>query len=86
MEKRTLEINDVVQLSPEVGNPKFAGCFMVVSEPKGFGAQGYVQVPGEGQAYYRANWSEMEYVGRATFVLSEKEEAAHAQGDANGLL
>ena len=58
----------IVQLSPEPGvckNPMFAGCFMVVTEPKSFGATGYVQALGEkgkpgGQAFYRANWEEME--------------------------
>lgn len=67
---------DVVQLSPTVKNKAFAGCFMVVSEPKSFGAQGYVQALGErmgekskGQAYYRANWDEMEYVGKAFWVV-----------------
>lgn len=63
----------VVQLSPEVGNPMFAGCFMIVSEPKKFGAQGYVQSLGEngkpgGQAYYRAKWEEMELIGTAAWV------------------
>jgi len=46
----------------------FAGCMMVVSEPRGFGAQGYVQMTGEngmpgGQAYYRAAWEEIEQTG-----------------------
>jgi hypothetical protein len=42
----------------------FAGCMMTVTEPKGWGAQGYVQALGHdgkpgGQAYYRATWEEM---------------------------
>lgn len=32
MEARDLKVNDVVQLSPECD--KFAGCFMVITEPK----------------------------------------------------
>lgn len=64
----------VVQLSPEVGNPMFAACMMIVTEVKGFGAQGYVQSLGEkgkpgGQAHYRANWDEMEFVGAAQWVV-----------------
>jgi len=51
-----------------------AGCLMIVTEPKDFGAQGYVQALGTctergGQAYYRAKWSEMEYVGVAAWVV-----------------
>jgi hypothetical protein len=68
---------DIMQLSPEKGvckNPMFAGCMFVVTEPKKWGAQGYVQGLGEfgnsaGQAYYRANWEEMEYTGgRAIWI------------------
>ena len=66
---------DVVQLNPEtVGNKAFTGCMMVITEPKKFGAQGYVQSLGEdrdnagGQAYYRAKWEEMELVGKATWM------------------
>ena len=71
MEKRELEIGSLVQLNPDtVGNKMFAACIMVVTEPKGFGAHGYVQALGEngepgGQAYYRAKWEEMEFVGHA---------------------
>lgn len=71
---RKLEIGDVVQLSPDsCRNPMFGGCFMTVTEPKKFGAQGYVQALGEngemgGQAYYRAKWEEMEFVGSAVFI------------------
>jgi hypothetical protein len=75
MEKATLKQHDVVQLSPEAGNPMFAGCMMVVTEPKPWGAQGFVQALGEngkpgGQAYYRATWDEMEPVGRAAWIMA----------------
>lgn len=65
----------LVQLNPEtVTNTMFAGCIMVVTEPKAFGAQGYVQALGEdgkpgGQAYYRATWDEMEIVGAAEWMV-----------------
>lgn len=68
-----LEPGDVVQLDPETcGNPMFAACIMTVTEPKSFGAQGYVQCTGiDGamgcQAYYRAHWGEMELVGKAVW-------------------
>lgn len=74
MQARELRAGHLVQLNPEtVGNPMFAGCIMVVTEPKAWGAQGYVQALGEngqagGQAYYRAKWEEMELVGFAEWV------------------
>lgn len=70
-----LKANDVVQLNPEtVGNPMFAGCFMVITEPKLWGAQGYVQALGENgqagaQAHYRAKWEEMQYIGGAEWIV-----------------
>lgn len=43
-----LKPNLVVQLNPEtVRSPMFAGCMMVITEPKLWGAQGYVQGLGE---------------------------------------
>jgi hypothetical protein len=73
----SLVVGDIMQLSPEPNvckNPMFAGCMFVVTEPKSFGAQGYVQGLGEngaqiGQAYYRASWEEMEFTGgRAVWI------------------
>lgn len=80
MDKRTLQIGEIVQLVPGVTrNEAFAGCLMVVSEPKAFGAQGYVQALGSrdapgGQAYYRANWEEMELTGgMAPWVIARSD-------------
>lgn len=74
MKQQILEAGQIVQLNPEtVRNKMFTACLMVVTEPKSFGAQGYVQdlgmdeKPG-GQAYYRATWEEMELVGKAEWV------------------
>lgn len=70
-----LKENDVVQIDPNTtANPMFAGCFMVITELKSWGAQGYVQALGNngepgGQAYYLAKWEEMHYIGTAEFVL-----------------
>lgn len=68
-----LRPNQLVQLGPNCRNQMFAYCIMVVTEPKAFGAQGYIQGLGEngqpgGQYYYRANWDEMEPVGWAEWV------------------
>ncbi len=70
-----LQVGMVVQLNPEtVKNKMFAGCFMIVTELKSFGAQGFIQVTGEkgepgGQAYYRASWDEMEFIGHAVWSV-----------------
>lgn len=74
MKKTELEIGQLVQLNPEtVKNKAFAACIMVITEPKTWGAQGYVQALGTreaagGQAYYRAAWDEMEPVGVAEWI------------------
>ncbi len=74
MNQQNLIPGQLVQLNPEtVKNKMFAACIMVVTEPKSFGAQGYVQGLGEngepgGQAYYRSTWEEMEIVGVAEWV------------------
>jgi hypothetical protein len=72
-----LKEGQVVQLNPEtVRNRMFAGCFMTVTEPKTWGAQGYVQTTGTngdpgGLAYYRAKWEEMtQPIGVAEFVAA----------------
>lgn len=68
-----IKAGDVVQLGPDCRNPMFAGCFMTVTEPKTWGAQGFVQALGEngepgGQAHYRAEWAEFEFIGVAVWV------------------
>lgn len=81
-EKRDYQVGDVVQLNERCRNPWFAGCFMMVTEPKTFGAQGFVQLPceppangpccvlegGRGQAFYRARFEEMDYIGMAALM------------------
>lgn len=68
MTPTTLEVGDIVQLGPNTPNPMFAYCLMTVTEPKSWGAQGYVQMTGEngqrgGQAYYRSTWEHMAPTG-----------------------
>lgn len=72
-----LLIGELVQLNPETcRNRMFAGAIMTVTEPKPWGAQGYVQALGAdgqpgGQAYYRAKWYEMEKTcGQAPFFVA----------------
>ena len=72
-----LKEGEILQLNPETcRNRMVAGCMMTVTEPKPWGAQGYVQGLGEdgkpvGQVYYRASWDEMEKTGgQAPFCVA----------------
>jgi hypothetical protein len=72
MRNRDLKANDVVQINPDTLSA-FGGCFMLVTEPKPWGAIGLISMPTRdsevpGSAYYRATWAEIEYVGTAAFV------------------
>jgi len=75
IELKRLSEGDVVQLCPaSTRNQMFAACFLVVTEIKDWGVQGYVQGLGQdgkpgGQAYYRAHWEEIELVGQAVWRL-----------------
>ena len=78
MKRCDLQIGDMVQLSPDMADKTVAGAFMVVTEPKPWGAQGYLALAlpyGEtlvrfkGLAYFRAKWADMEPVGRAVWTM-----------------
>lgn len=79
MEKRELKVGDVVQIDPD-HDPAFGGCFMLVTEPKPWGAMGACLGPkanglqGAGVAYYRVPFENMEYVGRAPWYFSDEED------------
>ena len=73
MDNRELKKGDIVQLNPDMD--MFGGCFMVVTEPKSFGAMGYVTDTNskeKGHAYLRTEFKEMEFVGRAEWVLNDE--------------
>ena len=73
-EQQTWEVGDVLQIDPE-HDKVFGAAFLVVTEPKAWGAQGYVIIPGEdGLAYYRVKFSTAKKVGKAEWIISEKEE------------
>jgi len=79
MSPRELKVGHLVQLNPETcRNPMFGACFLVVTDPRPWGAQGYIQVIGTddqpgGLAYYRARWEEMELVGAAEWIAGSLE-------------
>lgn len=73
MEKRELFEGDIVQINPD--HRKFPGFLLVITEPKSFGAQGYLlseyefnAVRVDGVAYLRVNFAEIEYIGRISWL------------------
>ena len=81
MEKRVLNIGDVVQIDP-AHDDRFGGCFMVITESKSWGAQGYCASPGQsGLAYYRCPFAAMELIGSAEWVNKIDVASAEEQGE-----
>ena len=64
------EIGDIVQVNPD--KEMFGGCMVVVTEPKSWGIQGYVQSAGvPGQQYIRLKFADIESTGgKAVWVVS----------------
>lgn len=72
VKKSQIGVNSVVQVNTELDEKdnKFAGCFVVVTELKPWGIQGYAQnVGAKGQIYIRLNWEQIEYIGEAEWVI-----------------
>lgn len=66
MDTKIIE-NSIVQVN-ENGNKDWIGCLVQVSEVKGWGVQGWVQIPQSGQAFIRLKWDEIDYIGQAVMV------------------
>lgn len=76
MESKELKIGDILQINPEK-NDKFAGFFVVVTEPKNWGAQGYLlhhdffeacRIKDTGKAYVRVRFEDVELVGSCFWI------------------
>jgi len=69
-----IEINDVVQIDP-AHNPVFGGNFLVVTEVKTWGVQGYCKPLDDkgGLAYYRVPFDKIRLVGHAEWVRGESD-------------
>lgn len=80
MDKKELEIGDIVQLNP---SHKLAGCFVIVTEPKSWGCQGYLaftnfeRIPNlctvDGRAFIRPKFEDFEYCGKAFWIRDNQE-------------
>lgn len=60
--KNKINIDDIVQLTE---THKWRGALVQVTEIKSFGIQGFIFMPGYGDAFIRAKHDEFEVVGRA---------------------
>lgn len=64
------EKGDVVQIDPS-HDDVFGGSFMLVTEPKSWGAMGFVVIPGQGNAYYRVPFDKCVKVGKAEWIPTD---------------
>lgn len=79
MEARDLKVGEIVQLNPESnrGTEWFGACLMVVTDPKPWGAMGYVKNAGtSGLAYIRVKWEDMEPTGGMVVWAASSESEA----------
>ena len=68
------EVGEIVQMKPGFRDDGvFDYCMITVTEPKGFGGQGFVQdATAEGQAYIRFRFDQVERTGgRAVYVVGQ---------------
>lgn len=73
---KRIVLGSVVQIRPDGDHGGFSGQFLVVSEMKSWGVQGYIQCFHEtdlkqmgGQAYYRVKFEDIAYIGTAEWVV-----------------
>lgn len=62
---KIIEKGTVIQITE---NHKWSGCLAIVSEPKTFGCQAYVEIPEEGSAHIRLNFEDFEVIGKAVLI------------------
>ncbi len=70
-------VGSVVQIDPG-HDDVFGASFLVVTEMKSWGVQGYVTIPGKdgngGSAYYRVAFEHIVYIGEAEWSLETVED------------
>lgn len=73
MEKRELQIGDLCQINP---SHPYGGALIAVTDPKEWGAVGYLMCEYEtqglvrfkGRAFLRIKWEDMEYIGKLEWL------------------
>jgi hypothetical protein len=63
--EKIIEKGMVIQI---LESHKWEGCLAIVSEPKIWGCQAYVEIPEEGSAYLRLNFEDFEVIGKAVLI------------------
>lgn len=69
-------VNDIIQVDPEA-NKTFGACFMIVAEPKPWGAKGYVLMPtpeGSTSAFLLLKFEDGVKVGHAKWIRDREAE------------
>lgn len=73
-----LKVGQIIQINPDFKTKCFAGCLAVVTEPKSFGCQCYIQGVGDtfeeskGQYYLRPTWDDFEVTdGIAPWIIGD---------------
>lgn len=73
-----IEKGSVIQVNEKCRQPGWIGALLIVDTVKSFGVQAFAQIPKtpdeSAQAYIRLNWEEIELIGKAVLLPSEKVE------------
>lgn len=69
----------VVQLNERASAPCYVGCFLLVSEVRSWGVQGFIATPHErgepaSNIWLRPAWDAIEYIGQAVMVPAAEEQ------------
>lgn len=71
MSESQWSVGQVVQINPE-HDEVFGGCLMVITDPKSWGAQGYVTIPGKGAVFYRCPSEQLELIGQSVWMATDE--------------
>ncbi len=79
MQKKELVEGDILQINPEHEN--FGGFLLIVTDPKEWGAQGYLMnwhdfeaIRYKDRAFLRVTFEQVEYCGRIAWICKNKEQ------------
>ncbi len=77
-EERTPQAGDVYQINEKHGRAGWVGAFVLATEIRSWGIQGFVHMikthDAQASAWIRLEWNHIDYVGRAVLIPSNLEE------------
>jgi hypothetical protein len=76
MSDQKWEVDDIIQISP-THDERFGAALLVVTEARSWGVIGYVQIPGQGQAFFRLPYEPTEFSSPGCTVTGLKVGHAH---------